>query len=134
MDSRGTRGSAIENRIGDSSFGESLRAQDATVTALARTSVCAGIIAAVREAIVEVQGYPLSDDIGLCQANQRRVHTKFRAFDTGPGCHRGEPLECVNEFRTAVRIARVVQCIDADHDVARLERLGPRQCQSEKYR
>ena len=49
------------------------------------------------------------------------------AFNTGLGSQICQPLERFDEFRPAVWLSAVVQCVDADEDVAGAEDLGPSQ-------
>ena len=97
---------AQEHGVGDAGFAEALGAQHAAVARAAGPSVGAGIVAAVRQAVVEAELQPAPDDVGLAERDERRVHAKPGALDAGARREVGETLERGDELRPAVGIAR----------------------------
>ena len=100
-------------------FEESLRTQQAAVAAPAWRAVGARIVAAVGEAVVEAELHSRGDDLRLRQAQQRREDAQSRAFHAGLRGERGQALERLEVLRAAVRIAGVVERVDADDDRGR---------------
>ena len=66
--------------------------------------------------------------------HERRVDAQASAFDAGLRGQGGHPLERRDVFGPAVGIARVVERVDADDEIARAERLRPRQRQRQEDR
>jgi hypothetical protein len=62
------------------------------------------------------------------------VHTKTHPFDTRPGGHVGQPLERLYEGRAAIRIARVINGVHADEQVARIDDFGVAQRNGQEHR
>ena len=56
------------------------------------------------------------------------------ALDAGFRRDRRQHLERPDEFRTAVRISRVVERVHANHEIVRIERFRPGQRQGQKDR
>jgi hypothetical protein len=50
-----------------------------------------------------------------------------RALDAHAGCQVGDSLKRFDEFRSAIRVAALVDCIDTDEDVVGTQDLGPHQ-------
>src|SRR5438270_7578741 len=93
---------ADEERIGDAGFQKSLRPKNAAITSAARPSARAGIVAAVRERVIEPELDAAADDVSLGHRDERRVHTKPGAFDAGSRREVGQPLEGAHELGPAV--------------------------------
>ena len=71
------------------------------------------------ESGIEAKPQRLAGDIGLAHLLERRVDSESVALDTGLGGKVSEPLEFLDELRPAVGVARIVERVDADEDVAR---------------
>src|SRR5204863_3724529 len=65
---------------------------------------------------------------------QRRVDGKAATLDSGLGREVCEPLELGNELRPAIGIARIIERVDADEQVARPARLGEAEREAQKDR
>ena len=113
-------GHGLQDWIERAGLAEAFRAQQAAVASPARAPVRGRVVAAVGEPVVEPQLETRADDLGLRHVNERREDAQPRAFDSGPRRQRGEPFERLEVFRPAIRIARVVERVHAEHD-----RLGP---------
>ena len=83
-----------------------------------------GIVAAVRQPVVEAERHAALDDVGLGQHLERRVDAEALAVHAPRRGERGQVLERRDELRTAVGIPGVVERVDADEDV--VQRRGPR--------
>ncbi len=79
----------------------------------------------MRQTVIEAELEAAPDDLALRQRDERRVHAKSGAFDTCTRGKCGERLEGMDEFRPAIGIPGVVERVDADDDVSRLEHFGP---------
>ncbi len=57
------------------------------------------------------------------------LDVQWRAtLDAGPGGQIGHAGERLDEFRTAIRITRIIDRIDADENIAGIEHFGESQC------
>src|SRR5208283_5666785 len=88
--------------------GEPRRAQAARITADARKSQPVRLVARYGHAVIHSHRDALADDLGFGEADQRRLDLEAAALDTGLGGEPREALERGDEFRAAVRIARVI--------------------------
>ena len=66
--------------------------------------------------------------------DERRVDVEARAFDAGARGQGRERFERADELGTAIGISGIVEGVDADENVARVEHLGPAERESEKDR
>ena len=69
------------------------------------------------QTVVDTQFDTSSDDVSLRPIDQRRVNAERLPFDARLGGQDREPLERLDEFRAAVWIARVIECIHPDEEV-----------------
>ena len=70
--------------------------------------------------VIHSQFRTLADDLGLGQVLQRGADFELPALVAGFGAEAGGFGEGANELRAAVRVAGVVQRVNADEDVARV--------------
>jgi len=82
------------------------------------------VVAAVAKRRVEAESGRLARDVALGQVEQGRVDGELVALDPGLGRQVRQRLERRDELRPAVGIARIIERVDADEDVARAARLG----------
>src|SRR4051812_10233921 len=123
---------AHEERIGHAGFAESFCTKYAAVAGPAGPAVRPRIVAAVRETVIEAEPVAVADDLGFAHRDERRVDAEAAALDAGAGAEIGDTLEGGDEFGSAVGVAGIIERIDADDDVARVERLGPAERQRQK--
>ena len=84
----------------------------------------------MRQPVVQTERHAAADDVGLRHRDQRRANAKAAAFDASLRRKPGEVLECLDELRPAIRIARVVERVHANEDVVRAEHFRP--CQRQR--
>src|SRR3954467_14128766 len=125
---------AHEERVGYARFAESLRTKHAAIAGAAGSAIRQRIVAAVRATVIEAERVAVADDLGFAHREERRVNAEAAALDTGAGAEIGDPLEGTDELGTAVGVPRIVERVDADDDVARVERLGPAERQRQENR
>src|SRR5262245_56040366 len=125
---------AQEQRVGDTSFAESTRPQQAAIAAPARRAVLDRIVTAVGQAVVDAECEAAPDDVGLTEVDKWRLHAKPSAFDAGAGRKIRQALERGNELGPAIGVTRIVQGVDADDEVVGAERFGPAQRDGPKNR
>ncbi len=88
-----------------------------------------GIVAAMREREIEPNFDRQLHDLRLAELGQRRVNLQMRAaFHAGLGRQVRHVLESGDELRAAIRIARIVDRIHADENVASIPALPPTPC------
>ena len=121
-------------RIGGARFVEAARAQAAAVTPAAGAAFRIRIVAAVSELVAEPERKALAHDLGLREPEQRRQNPQRPSVDAGPRRQRRDALERLEIFRTAVRVAGVVQGVDADHDGLRPDHFRPAERQRQEDR
>ena len=90
------------------------------------------IVARPAEAHVEPEPRAFARDIRLGHVLERRADAEGRAFHPGLGRQLRQLLEAFDELRAAIRIARIIERIDADIDVARARGLGPAEREAEE--
>src|SRR6516225_3847017 len=117
----------VPGRIGDARRSKARAPQAAGVAAAARPALGIRLIARYGLAVIDAEPRAREDDLGLGPADERCVDAAGSAFDTGPGCERGQPPERFDELWTTVRVAAGVDDIDADKHIARTEHLHPGQ-------
>src|SRR5437660_12865385 len=114
-----------QERIADASLAEPFCAELTAVAAAARRARGTGIVATAREPVIEVEREASSNDIGLAQIDERRVDVELRAFDAGARRNCGQRLERPDERRAAIRVAGIIERVDANVDIAGVEDFGP---------
>ncbi len=92
------------------------------------------IVARPAEPEIEPEPRALADDVRLGHVLERRLDAERIALDPRLGREFGQPLECGDEFGTAIRITRIIERVDADIDIARTRRLGPAEREAEEDR
>src|SRR5205085_487599 len=136
---RGTRTTAcfclllsVEYGVVHTSLREASRTKCATVAPSARSSVRVRVITAVRQSVVQAERNSLPDDLRLGQHLQRGVNPECTALHTFCGRQRCELLEGGDVLGPAVRVAGVVEGVDADEKVARVEDFSPAERERKK--
>src|SRR5215471_16504319 len=109
-------------------------AQAAAVASAAGTPIGQWIVAAVSEAEIEAELESTTNDVAFPEGDERRPDTESRPLDTGARAEIGHTFERLYELRAAVRIARVVDRVDADEDVHGTHDLRPSEREREKDR
>ena len=92
------------------------------------------IVARPAQPQVEPEPRALAHDIGLGHVLERGVDAETLALDPGLGRERGHVLERGDEFGAAIGIARIIERIDPDYQVARARGFRPAQRQAEEDR
>src|SRR6185503_4075912 len=92
------------------------------------------IVTAVRQAVLESQLETATDDLRFRHHLQRRVDAKALALYAPRRRQRSESLESGDELGAAIRVARVVEHVDADEDVVGTHHLGPPQRERQEHR
>src|SRR6185369_13483581 len=105
-----------------------------TVAASARPARRTRVVATVREAVIQTQLEAARDDLRFAHLDEGRVETKPGALDAGAGRDVRERLERAREFGPAVRIAGIVERVDADDEIVRPDDFGPSEGEGEKDR
>ena len=87
----------------------------------------------MRQTVIHTQAVSGLDDLRFGQVNQRSVNLPAsRALDASLRGQGRSLLEAGDEFRTAIGIAAVINCIDPDKDVGRSENFRPAQGERQK--
>src|SRR5262249_47360105 len=112
---------------------ESFAPKPARVAAAARAARVVGAVARDRERIIDAELESALDDLGLRERDERRVDRELASFHAALRRGPREALERGDEFRSTIRIAAVVDRVHADHDLVRVENLGPRERETQEY-
>ena len=75
------------------------------------------IVTTVGEREIDAELDSFADDVGFGKFDQRGVNLEASACDTGFGSDIGHVLERFYEFRSAIWVAAVVDCVYADKNV-----------------
>lgn len=114
-------------RVRHAGVGKAGCAQTTGIAMAAGTSVGVGAVARHGEAEVHAQANALTHDVGLAEELQRRMHAQARAFHAGLGGQIRQHLEGTHELWPAVRVAGIVDRIDAAEQVVGADHFGPTQ-------
>src|SRR5690349_13367301 len=109
--------STIARRVIDACVSEALAAEPARVAATAGAAFVVGLVAGNGAREVDAVTQAGLDDLGFRPRDQRRVHPEALAFDPGLGRQVRERLERADELRPAVRIAGIVDRVDAAEQI-----------------
>src|SRR5450755_2929485 len=123
--------SLVARWIGDARCGKSCCTYAAGIAASAGAPLAIRAVAGHGKTVVDAKLQASTDNIRLGPPDQRRVDLDLGALDTGFGRQACERLEGCNEFRSAIRIARIVDRIDAEENILRSENLCPGESQRE---
>lgn len=106
--------------------GEALSSQGAAVAVAAGQADGSGVVAGVGEGVVDAEGGTAADDFGFGEMEEGSMNEDgvFGVFGGHLGGEVGEGLEGGDELGAAVGVAGVVECVDADEDVAGAGNLG----------
>ena len=108
-----------QQRILHSRLRETLCAQQAGIATAARFSLRSRIIATAGNREVDAERCARFDDTGFAQLDQRGVDFELVCtLHSGFRRQVGHPLERLDVFGPTVRIARVIERVDADEDIA----------------
>src|SRR5574337_1224837 len=109
----GARSLTVACGIGNASLRESLSAQAAGVAVSASMAFAISLVARYRYRKVDVEAQAFADDLRLAHFDQRRMDAQRVSFHAGLGGEVRELLERGDEFRPAIRIPGIVDCVDA---------------------
>src|SRR5262245_45383330 len=108
----------VANRVDETEPVEGGPADPAGIAPPAGQSIGSGVVTTVRQAVVDAQRAPALDDLLLGEGQERCVDPEpALPLDAGARGQVGERLKRTKIFRPAVRVARVVDAIDADIDI-----------------
>src|SRR3977135_4066134 len=96
-------------RIRDPGLPEALFPEEAGVAGPARTAAGGGVVAGAREREVEAEARRSTDEFPLGKCEERRADAEPIALDSRFRPEVGHPLEGLEKFGTAIRIAGVVE-------------------------
>src|SRR5438105_1923895 len=120
----------VARRIGDPGGAEPVAANLTRIAATTRGAVGSGIVAAVREAVIDAERDTAADDVCFREMDQRRVNAEAAlAFDTDFRRQIRQALEGGDELRTAIGIATVIHRINAHKYVEAFNHFRPCQRQ-----
>ncbi len=89
----------------------------------------------MRDAQIDTQAESGSHYISFGHPGKRRLNAEGRCtFHSRLCCEVGHSFEGVDEFRPAIRIAGVVDCVHSDEDIGRIGNFGVSKCKGEKNR
>src|SRR5271166_4872681 len=109
---------AVSSRIGNARVGKPFATQLAGIAIPASPPFFVGIVTAQGQRIIDAESGPFADDVGLGHFQKRRMYLEFaETLHTGLGGQIGKPGESLEELRSAIRIARVIEHVGADEDV-----------------
>src|SRR3954453_21739869 len=116
--------SPVLRRIGNARFLESLPPQDARVAVPARPPRGIGVVARVRERVVDAELDAAADDVALGHVDERRHAARPAMLDAAARARLDHALERAEDLRPAVGIAAEVDRVHAEPDLRRLAHLG----------
>lgn len=109
--------------------------QDARITSPARAASLVRVVATLRQAQVNPEFNSLTHDLSLGHSNQGCVNdNSCGSLDAGFGSEVSHPLKCLNKFRPAVGIARVVDCVHSDKNIGSTNHFRIRESKREENR
>jgi hypothetical protein len=112
-------GILIRSRVRNTRRLEASPPQPAGVTPRACPPLRIRLVAGHREPVVHAQPRTLANDLRLRKTDERGVYTAWLPFDPRLGCQGCKPLEGGDEFGAAIGIARIVDKIHTNENVAR---------------
>src|SRR5260370_31719439 len=120
------------HRIFYSFFAKTFEPQKAGIALSAGEPVRRGIVTTVCERKIETKLGRLTNDFGFRKFDQRCVNFEGSPFDACLGPKISQGLKRFDECRTAVRVATVIDCIDAEKNVSGRDHFRPGERISEK--
>ena len=115
----------IHGGVDNAGFEETATAELARVASAAGSTTCRGVVARDRRGVVDAEGGPALDDFGLGHGEQGGTDVEsnpvLRRRDC---CDSGEMFECLEEYRPAVRVSRVVDLVGTDKKFGGADDLG----------
>src|SRR6266542_982363 len=82
--------------------------QETRVTVPARPPLTVWVVAGVRQRIVDAEIPAAANDVGFCQLDQRGDDRRLATFDPALRAAKDHLLKGVDEFRTAIGVAAVI--------------------------
>ena len=122
----------ITNRILYSGFAKAFEPQETGIAFAAGKTIRRWIVTAVGKRQIDAELYGFTDDFGFGEFDQRGVNLKASAFHAGFSSNIGDGLERFDEFRTAIRVAAVIDCIYTEKNVSGLNHFRPAKRVSQK--
>ena len=125
----GGRGLAqdVARGIGDAGVFKAVAAQSTRIAAPARASFGVRLIARHGQREIHAERNTAPHDVGLRHFHERCIDDDGAALDALLRREPREILKRVDELGTAIRVARIVDVIHADHDARGIEHFGPRE-------
>lgn len=119
--------------IVDTRFGEASPPELTRIAMTAGMAVGQRVVATGGQAVIDAEFQPSADDLSFGQLDQGRMDGDGQApFDGSLGRQIGHGLKGLDVFGAAIGIAAVVDGIDANEQVARIESFGPGQRKREE--
>lgn len=119
----------VKRGIGNFRGGKTFRTQTTGITDTAGMTKFIGLIAGNGQTVIDTQRGTGANDFSLGKMDQRCVNRQLLSFDTCPRCQIGHRLEGGEIFRAAIRVTGIIDCIDADKNIAAAQHFGPGQSQ-----
>src|ERR1700720_2175741 len=101
----------VARRVRHSRFLEAAFPQQTRVAVPARPPTRIGVVAGVRERIVDAESGAAADDVRLRQLDKGRDDARLTPLKTAPGAAQDHLLKCGDEFRAAIGIAAAVHSV-----------------------
>ena len=102
------------------------------IASTTRTPIGCRIVATVRERKIDAQFGSAPDNFCFRQQDQRSMDSESLAFHAGFRCELGKIFKRRDELRPAIRIAAVIERVDADEDIGRVKHFRARERVREK--
>src|SRR5579872_2637731 len=123
----------VTQRIRDPDLLETTQPEQAGIAVAASLPFWTRVVTAHRQPVIDAEGQSGADDLGLTHRDQGRLNRYLAALDARFSCQIRHLFERLDVFGPAIRVAGIVEGIDADEDVRRAEnlRVGERICQED---
>jgi len=116
----------VDQRVDDPGFGKAFATEQTGITGSARTAVGQGVVATMREREIHMKAFSQGDDACFGEIKQRCVNPEASlAFDACRSSEAGSFFEGTYEFGTAIRVAGIIDGIDAEEDIKGAQDFGP---------
>ncbi len=113
---------------------EALESESAGVASATGPAILVGVVATVRDGIIDAELHTGEDCLCLCHIDYRGMN--FQAvflLSAGDGCEVGEGFERLDVFVPAVRVAAEISGIEAGEYIEGAEDFGPGEGIAEEY-
>src|SRR5436305_9615039 len=118
----------VANRIFHPGFAKAFEPQETGIAFAAGETFRRWIITTVGKRKIDTEFEGLANDFGFGKLDQRGVNLKASAFQAGFSSNVGERLERFDEFRTAIGVAAVIDCIYTEKNVSGLHHVRQGEC------